>query len=368
MPMTAAEIIRQVEKLAPRRLAEDWDNAGLMLGDVNKLVERIMVSLDVTAPVVKEAVDAGADMIITHHPLIFRGLKNIDYNDSRGRNIINLVKNDICVYSAHTNLDTADGGLNDFLAEKLGLKQVENLFRYKREKLYKLAVYVPVEHTEKVREAVCRAGAGHIGRYSDCSFAAEGTGTYMPLEGTNPYKGTTGRLEKARENKLETVVPESRIDRVINAMLKAHPYEEVAYDLYELHNAGKDYGIGKAGFLDSSVSSGDFLERIKKVLRTEKLRVVGSLPETVRRVAVFSGSFDERYLPTISRDIDILVTGDIKYHTALDILEAGLCVVDAGHFNTERIVVELLVGYLSERLTGVEVMASASERDPFLYY
>mgnify|MGYP000489147085 CR=1 FL=1 len=367
MSVKCSDIILHLERKAPPSLAEEWDNVGLMAGSMKKDVNRIMICLDVTENVVNEAIEKNIDMIISHHPLIFSRLKNINDTTSKGRLLLKLIKNDICVYSMHTNLDVAEGGVNDCLAEALKLKQLKSLSEYKKEKLYKIAVFIPVGHEDAVRDAMSNAGAGWIGKYSDCTFMVHGTGTFKPMEGTNPYIGKSGVLEKVHEIRLETIVPENRMKNVIDAMIKAHPYEEVAYDIYPLEIAGKEFSLGKVGQLDEPLMLDEFIVYVKKSLKTDYIRLIGSVKDKISRVAVFCGSFDESVMGNVKSKADVLVTSDIKYHTALEFLENDMCVIDAGHFSTERVVLKKLADMIIEKYPDLYVVLNTVEEDPFKY-
>ena len=368
MDIYCSDIVAFMEKLAPPYLAEDWDNSGLILGNSKQRVRSIMTCLSVTSKVVEEAVDRKVDILISHHPLIFRGITAINEKDGKGRLIYRLIRNGISVYCAHTNLDAAEEGVNDSLAKALGLKEIRNLKRHMVERLYKVVVFVPEENTDMVRDAMCRAGAGWIGNYSHCTFASIGTGTFKPLAGTKPYIGRQGELEKVAECRLETVVPDSRLKSVLDAMLEVHPYEEVAYDVYSLELNAKEYGMGKVGFLKPPQRFETFINFLKTSLGVSHVRIVGDVKHDIEKVAVFCGSFDDKIIGLLERDTDILVTGDLRYHTAVDMVEAGFCVVDAGHFNTEHLIVRKLMEILSERFPDIDVVSSVAEEDPFRYY
>lgn len=362
-----SDIIRYMEELAPANLAEDYDNVGLLIGNRGSKVNRILVCLDVSSKVVDEAVEKNVDLIVSHHPAIFKGIKRINEDDAKGSIIYKLIKNNIGVYSAHTNLDVAHGGVNNYLSSLLGLTEIRNLVGYKSEKLFKIVVFVPVESVDSVRDSMSRAGAGWIGNYSDCSFMTKGVGTFMPLEGTNPYIGTRGKLEKVDEYRLETVVSKDNLQRVIEAMIHAHPYEEVAYDVYPLEINGREYGMGNVGVLDKSITLESFINLVKERLNIKNVRLIGSTEKEIKKVAVFCGSFDNRVAWAAKLQADVLVTGDVKYHDAMDMTEMGMCVIDAGHFNTERIIVPRLVQLLSDRFSDIEVMGNDVEEDPFKY-
>jgi dinuclear metal center YbgI/SA1388 family protein len=368
MSAKCGDIAKYIEEFAPPDLAEEWDNVGLLLGSMNSDVKRIMVCLDVTSKVVEEAIEKEVDLIVSHHPIIFKGIKRIIEDEPKGRLIFSLIKNGISVYSAHTNYDVAEGGLNDLLAEVLGLKNVTNLNSYKNENLYKIVVYVPEGFVDTVRNAMNSAGAGWIGKYSDCFFTVKGVGTFKPLENTTPYIGTTGKLEKVDEYRLETVAPQKFLRNVVDSMIKSHPYEEVAYDIYPLQLKGKEYGLGKVGYLDQPVNLQDFAELVKQRLNVDTVRIIGNVRQGIRKVAVFCGSFDESWSGIIRENADILITGDIKYHAALDIHEMGLCVMDAGHYNTEKIMVSRMKKMLTEKFDDIDVVGNNMEQDPYKTY
>lgn len=358
-----------MERMAPGWLAESYDNVGLLLGGRSKRVDSLLVCLDVNGLTAGYAVKNGIDMILSHHPFIFKGIKRIEADGVRGGILYSLIKNDVCVYAAHTNLDTAEGGVNDMLAASLGLEEITHLKRHREDKLFKIAVFVPVESLTPVSRAMTGAGAGCIGNYSDCTFRMEGKGTFRPLDNTNPYIGTKGLLEEVAEYKLETVVPSSRLSAVVAAMIEAHPYEEVAYDLYPLENRGLQYGLGRVGTLREETDLEMFADHVKEKLDTPFVRIVSDNGvKKIKKAAVFCGSFDGDWKAVADSGADVLVTGDIKYHQATDALEAGLCVVDAGHFPTERIFIPAMAARLAEKFKSLNVIAYNQEKDPFKYY
>jgi dinuclear metal center YbgI/SA1388 family protein len=283
------EVIQLFESFAPKSLAMEGDKIGLQVGTLNKPIHKVMITLDVLEEVVDEAISKKVDLIIAHHPPIFRPLKQIVTDQPSGRLFEKCIKHDIAVYAAHTNLDVAIGGVNDLLAEALGLREIDVLVPTASVKLKKLVTFVPKDHTEKVREAVSQAGAGHIGNYSHCTFNVEGTGTFLPLEGTNPFIGQRGQLERVDEVRLETIFPETIERKVINALLKSHPYEEVAYDIYALENEGMTYGLGRVGKLEKEMTLKEFAEHVKTSLDVKAVRVVGNLEDKIKKVAVLGG-------------------------------------------------------------------------------
>lgn len=367
MSIKCGEIVRFMEEMAPPCLAEDWDNVGLIAGSRNQDIKRVMVCLDVTSKVAHEAVEKKIDLIVSHHPFIFKGLKRITEDDPKGSVVYKLIRNGIGVYSAHTNLDFAVEGINDTLAGLLGLSNIRSLKKYKSEKLYKVVVFVPEAHVDQVRDAMSNAGAGWTGNYSDCSFMVKGKGTFKPLEGTNPYIGSQGNMEKVDEYRLETIVPREKLKNVINAMTEAHPYEEVAYDVYSTEIEGKEYGYGKVGTLIGVQKPESFISFVKEKLNVKNVRVIGNPEKEIGNVAVFCGSFDESMLSKL-KGVDVLVTGDLKYHASLDAAEMGLFIIDAGHFGTERIIVPKLARTLAEKFPLIEVETSVLEEDPIKIY
>ncbi|NSW89979.1 MAG: Nif3-like dinuclear metal center hexameric protein [Firmicutes bacterium] len=368
MAIKCKEVVEFMEEIAPTYLAEEWDNVGLIIGNFEKAVKHILVCLDITSPVVEYAETGDVDMIISHHPLIFKPIKGIHMNDWKGNLISRLIKKDICVYCTHTNLDYAEEGVNWHLARSIGLTEIKDLEITKSEKLYKVVVFTPANSVDTVREAMSKEGAGWIGKYSDCFFMAKGIGTFKPLDNANPYIGIQGILEKVEEYRLETIVPGRKLKKVIGAMLKAHPYEEVAYDIYPLEAKGKGYSLGKVGILSPPQSLTEFIGNIKKSLKTDCIRLIGNIDEKINRVAVFAGSFDETILKIMTGNIDILITGDVRYHTAIEMAEMGMCVIDAGHFSTENIIIPQIVDQLKNRFPEISITGNTMEMAPFKYY
>ncbi|CAM4263890.1 Nif3-like dinuclear metal center hexameric protein [Paenibacillus tarimensis] len=363
-------VIQLMEQLAPKQYAVEGDKIGLQVGTLNKEIRKVLVALDVTEEVVDEAIREGANLIIAHHAVIYRPLAKIDTGTPAGRLYERLIKHDIAVYIAHTNLDVTEGGINDWMADMLGLTDRDPLEEVHTDKLYKLVVFVPEDHHERMLNALFGAGAGQIGNYSKCSFNINGTGTFLPGENTKPYLGEAGKLERAKEVRVETIVPGQLQRRVVQAMLKAHPYEEVAYDLYQLDLKGRSFGLGRVGKLQEPVTLGQLAEKVKQVFEVPALRVVGDLSGQVRKVAVLGGSGARYTRHAIFAGADVLVTGDIDYHTAHDALAAGLSIIDPGH-NIEKLMKPRVADYLKQELAGrkssTEVMASAVHTEPFIF-
>lgn len=363
------EIIQLFEQFAPKGLAMEGDKIGLQIGRLNKKIDRIMIALDVLEEVIDEAIEKNVQLIIAHHPPIFRPLKNVITDTVQGRMIEKLLKHDISVYAAHTNLDVATGGVNDLLAEALGLEKTEVLVPTYETNLKKIIVFVPSSHAEEIRQVLGNAGAGFIGNYSHCTFSTAGTGRFLPGEASNPHIGTHGLLEAVDEVRIETIVPEQLLKRVLTAMLKAHPYEEVAYDVYPVENQGEVLGLGRIGTIKEKTLA-EFAEQVKTAFEVDKVRVVGDLASLVKKVAVLGGDGNKYYTHAKFKGADVYVTGDIYYHTAHDAMMQGLNMIDPGH-NVEKVMKKGLTNTLAKMCQEsgyeVEIFPSEVNTDPFQY-
>ncbi|MEQ6387887.1 Nif3-like dinuclear metal center hexameric protein [Bacillaceae bacterium S4-13-58] len=369
--MKIHDIIDIFEEWCPQTLAYDWDKVGLQVGSKETEVEKILITLDVREEVVDEAIAAGVQFIFAHHPLLFKPLPFIDVQDSKGRIIQKLIQNNISVYAAHTNLDVVQGGVNDLLAEKIGLKETKVLLPDGEEELYKLVIFVPTSHAEKVKEAIGDAGAGHIGNYSHCMFHTVGKGQFKPLEGTDPFLGTKGTLETVEEDRIETIVPKYMISNVLNAMREVHPYEEVAYDLYRLRNKGKVYGAGRIGLLEKPMMFEELLSHIKNVFKLPQLRFVGTKKDMVQKVAVLGGSGEDFIEAAKHAGADVYITGDLTFHDAQDAQPIGLHLIDPGHY-IEEVMKEGVQHFFQSKFKTISqaptVLTSKVNTNPFEYY
>ncbi|KAB3538627.1 Nif3-like dinuclear metal center hexameric protein [Alkaliphilus pronyensis] len=371
MAEKAKLIIDILETLAPKGEALSWDNVGLQVGDQDSFVKKALICLDVNDKVLDEAIENGCQMIVTHHPLIFKPIKSILKNEVKGNIIYRAIKNNINIYSAHTNIDIVEEGLNDFICYKLGFSNTQFLETINSYSYVKLVVFVPEDCVDTLAEVLGDAGAGHIGNYSNCSFRASGIGTFKPLTGSNPYIGEEGQVELVKEVRLETIVEESKLNHVIEEMVKAHPYEEVAYDIYPLAIKKPKNGIGRVADLDSSVPTTILIENIKASLGIENLRFIGDINRAVNRIAVINGSGADYIGLAAAAKCDCLLTGDIKYHEAQLALDLGVNVIDIGHYESEIHFIELVTDYLnscfSKTNIDVEVIASRVYNNPFQY-
>jgi dinuclear metal center YbgI/SA1388 family protein len=363
-------VIQLFEQLAPKYYAVPEDKIGLQLGSLNKEIKNILVTLDVTDEVVEEAIQGEVDLIIAHHAIIYRPLQQLQTDSPAGRLYEKLIKHDIAVYIAHTNLDVAEDGINDMMANAMDLRDLSCLEEVHTEKLNKLVVFVPKESHDNVLQAIFAAGAGWIGQYSHCSFNMTGIGTFLPQEGTNPFAGKPGSLSREEEIRIETIVPQSLQRKVVQAMLKAHPYEEVAYDLYPMDLKGRSFGLGRVGKLPEAVSLKDLAEQVKEAYDVPMVRVVGDLNRTLKKAAVLGGAGSRYVRHAIFAGADVLITGDIDYHTAHDALAAGLAIIDPGH-NVEKIMKSHITAYMLERMKEkkyqTKVKASQINTEPFVF-
>lgn len=367
-----ADIIGLLNRLCPPDLAEDWDNVGLQVGDPKAKIEKILVCLDAEDIAIEEAHKSGAQLVISHHPLIFKPLKRLSPIDMTGRVLFQAIKQDIAVVSAHTNLDRAADGLNDWLATRLKIIETTPLESPIAGNFYKLVVFVPRGHEEEVRDAILASGAGRIGAYDRVSFSSQGVGTFRGDQETHAFIGTPGELVATEEVRMEIIVPAPLLNKAVSRMLKAHPYEEVAYDLISLANARSDVGLGRIGRLGEAVSFQQFAEQVKEALGLASLKIVGDLGQKISRVAVCGGTGMSMFSAAARQGADCLVTADIKFHEAQRAKAEGVTLIDAGHFATEQIMVQELSTrlrkVLSQQNLAIEVIEMTAEKDPLVFF
>lgn len=349
--MKASEIISKIEEWTPRNLVDSWDNTGLQVGRPNQTVNGILIAMDVTDGLVQKAIETNCNMIITHHPFLFRPLESLVFNDYKGNLIRNIILNDIVIYNAHTNLDLADGGINDRLAQLFGMTSTEILSGSTSEDLVKVAVYVPKTHEGKILQALSDSGAGSIGEYGDCSFSLEGTGRFRPMEGSNPYLGTTGVLESVDESRIETIVRKENLQNTLDRIRASHPYEEVALDIYPLLNKGKSHGYGRVGNIEGC-SLSQLADITKQVLQLERVRVYGTSRGKIERIALCGGAGADFIRDASMKGAQVYITGDIKYHDAQLAYEEGIVLIDGTHYGTERIILPVLEKKLADYSGG----------------
>ncbi len=369
MSVSCDEIMSTLRHIAPEKLAEEWDNTGIQLLSGSNDVERILVCLEINDKIVEESISNNIDLIVTHHPLIFSSLKKVSHDNWLGNTIIKLLKEDIKVYSAHTSFDSTTGGNNDYLAELLGLKRIGPLKEQSIENYYKLVVYVPEEGLDKVKEAICLAGAGRINNYSDCTFFQKGTGTFLPNSNANPYIGKANKTEYVSEYRLESIVPEGKLNGVLSHMVSAHPYEEPAYDVFKLENKINPTSLGRTGELDQDKPLKDISALLKEKLNIEEpISVIGTLDRPIKKIGICTGSGMDLIHNAVDKGCQLFITGDVKYHDAQTALQLGIALIDAKHFHTEKIFVRNMAEKLKEVFNGrVEIIASEVNLNPFQY-
>lgn len=359
-----AELVAALKTIAPLPLAADWDNVGLLLGEPAAPLQRVMTCLTVTPDSVAEAIEAGAQLIVSHHPIFFRPVKQLTTATAEGRMVLNLVQAGVAVYSAHTAFDDCAGGINDLLAQKLGLSSVVPLRSGEGAKSCKIVVFVPDKDLAKVSDAMFAAGAGQIGQYRECSFRLAGTGTFFGEEAANPTIGVKGRREEVSEWRLEVLCAEAFADKVVAAMRSAHSYEEPAYDVYSLRPARAKAGAGRFGILPGPVSLSAFAQTVKRSLNAANVEIVGSADRKVERVALACGAAAEFLKEARAANADVFLTGEARFHDALAAEVQRIALVLAGHYATERFGVEALAARLAQQFPALQIWASRREHDP----
>ena len=361
--MKVSEIVHAIQRLAPEEWAYTRDRVGLSVGSPDDKVTSVLVTLTVTPDALKAARREKAQMIVSHHPLIWTPLTALRTDDPATRFMLDIAQAGIACYAAHTNLDVAPGGVNDILAKRLGLSATKPLLPVPQADQVKLVTYVPEDRLPAVRDAVCKAGAGVIGGYTSCTFSTPGTGTFLPGKNTTPFSGEKQVLNEEPERRFETLVPKARLASVLAALQQAHPYEEVAYDIVCLENRDPALGLGVRGQLPDPTTLGAFARHACAALDIPHARVSGPLDKPVKTIAVLGGAGGGE-IANVPGGIDVLLTGDLKYHEALAALDKGLAVVDAGHAGTEKWIVPALTEYLANTFDGLKV-AGYVEPDVF---
>lgn len=366
------DVIRELESWAPPGAAQSYDNVGLQVGHRDRTVETCIVALDLTPAVIDEATATGAQLIITHHPLLFRPLRTVSTDNVQGALTLRLAESGIALYSIHTNLDSVVGGVSYALAEQLGLEEISTLSPLDQS-LIKLVTFVPASHLEQVREALAAAGAGRIGDYDSCAFTTEGTGYFRPGEEANPFIGKpAGDLESVQEVRIEVEVLRWDVSRVLASLRAAHPYEEVAYDLYPVEQPASRFGLGAAGHLKEPESLTDFLRRVADALGQPGLRYVGNPEATIKKVAVCGGAGSDLIGAAIRAGADAYVTADLTYHRFFDVLDSDgnvkMALIDAGHYETEAVTERLIVERLSKRFPQVRWKRTGVRTSPIRTY
>jgi dinuclear metal center YbgI/SA1388 family protein len=346
MSLHLNNIIKNLEQLAPVNLKEEWDNVGLQINSHNNEITSILIALDITLEVVDEAIKKQCNLIISHHPLVFKPLHNINIDTPKGKIIQALFKNDISIYCMHTNLDNSSEGINQYLCKILNLHSLHPLLSNKKELLYKLVTYVPDQYLEQVKTELYKANLGIIGNYSHYSFEIKGTSSFKPLDDANPFLGEINKQNIQSETKLEILVKENEINKAVELLLSVHPYENVAYDLIQLHNTINLNGTGVIAEFDKEIKTDDFMDLIKKKLKLDIIRWGGKKKEKIKTIGICSGSGGSYLSAAINNNLDVYLTGDIKYHEAQLAYESNILLIDIEHYNSEIVVLDLLSEYL----------------------
>ncbi len=365
--MKITDIAKQIERIVPLELAQDWDNVGLLLGDPEKNVKNILLTIDITKEVLAEAKKLKAELIVSYHPVIWDGLKKITA-DSPSDIVYELARCGIAVFSIHTAMDAVIDGVNDGLAEIIDIHDAKPIGDYVDTSIgdnYKLVVFIPIKSVEKVSDAVFAAGAGAIGNYSHCGFGTVGEGSFLPLKGAKPAIGKKGRLEKVPEIRFETIVPSEKLDACIAAMKNAHPYETPAFDVFKLYNPQTKFGLGRIGKLAKPMRTEQIIRKIKKYTGAKAIGVVGDEKRLVKTAAVCAGTCGKLINSVIAAKPDLYLTGELKHHQALAAQEAGLTCLCLSHTVSERFILKNFAKQLQKELKKVTIKISKKDADPF---
>ena len=368
--MTLGEFQHAIEEWIPPATSWEGDNVGIQVGRPDAAITNILLALDATVALAQEAKDRKANLIITHHPLFFHPLRSLTPRSRAGEIALYLVEHKINLYSAHTNLDHVDGGVSHAMASLLGLKNVRALSPLTGT-LAKVAVFVPTSHLEKVARAMYNAGGGKFAKYEECSFRTDGIGTFKGMEDAKPFIGTQGILERTPETKLEMLVETWKLGPVIDAMMKAHPYEELAYDVYRLENKSRMFGLGAIGELQKPIALKDMVSLVKKKLGSPAVRFNGEMSRKVRKVAVCGGAGIGILGEALRQEADVFITADVKYHSYQE-AEGNICLIDPGHFETERHVLPVLQkrvkAIVRQKKSSSNIFISTTNTNPISYF
>ncbi|PST85044.1 Nif3-like dinuclear metal center hexameric protein [Pedobacter yulinensis] len=364
--MKVAELTGFLEGIAPGAYQESYDNAGLITGDPGMDVTGVLLSLDCTEAIVDEALASGCNVIVSHHPIIFKGLKKLNGKNYVERVVIKAIRSHVALFAIHTNLDSIHTGVNKRICDRLGLSGTRVL-QPKQGLLRKLVTYCPHAQADHVRQALFRAGAGQIGDYSECSFNQDGFGTFKGAEQTNPFAGHAGQPHREPETRIETVYNAQDERKILLALLESHPYEEVAYDLFRLENAHPQVGSGMIGWLEPAVEPGEFLRLLQEKMETEVIRHTALLNRPIRKIAVCGGSGSFLLQEAIAAGADVFVTADFKYHEFFD-ADGKIMIADIGHYESEQFTSDLLGELLKGRFRELRVLKTTQRTNPVLYF
>jgi dinuclear metal center YbgI/SA1388 family protein len=364
--MRITDITQLLEQWAPRSLQESYDNSGLITGDPQLVCTGVLCALDATEEVIDEAVEKGCNLVVAHHPILFGGVKKIDPNHYVGRALIKAIRNDVSLYAIHTNLDNVIEGVSKGMADQLGL-QHRSVLSPQKQILKKLYTFVPSVHVDAVSTALFQAGAGHVGRYDQCSFRQAGEGSFRASEGANPFVGEIGVLHREPEWKLEVIFPAYLEKEVLMALKQAHPYEEVAYDLVDLSNEHPGVGAGLIGELPEAIGTQEFLNRVKQLFGTPVLRFSGPADRPIKKVALCGGAGSFLISKALASGADVFLTADLKYHEFFE-ADGRLLLVDLGHYESEQFTIDLIQSFLAGKFPNFAVLKTGRTTNPVCYH
>lgn len=364
--MYIQELVDFLNTNIPLDIQEEYDNSGLLVGDTRQELKGVLISVDATEEVIDEAIRKEANFVLTHHPVIFSGLRNITGKNYVERTVIKAIRNNIVIYAAHTSLDNLKDGINFKMADKLGLKN-QTILKPAKNQLLKLVFFVPHDHADAVRKAVFDAGAGIVGDYEGCSYNLDGKGSFRPGEGTDPYVGQMGQMHFEEETRVETWLPRHKTGQVLKAMNEAHPYEEVAYDLYPLLNSDRETGAGVIGELDEEIPEKEFLDQLKQTFNLPAIRHTKLLYSFVSRIALCGGSGSFLLEDAIAQGADAFVSADFKYHRFFD-AEDKILIADIGHYESEAVAKDFFYELLREKFHNFAVHLSEINTNPINYF
>ncbi|MFL1013158.1 Nif3-like dinuclear metal center hexameric protein [Flavisericum labens] len=364
--MIIQDVVNHLEALAPLAYAEDFDNVGLLVGDKNIEVTGVLVTLDTLETIVDEAIEENCNLIVSFHPIIFKGLKKLNGKSYVERVVIKAIKHDISIYSMHTALDNAQQGVNDMICNKLELENKRILIP-QSETIKKLTTYVPKDEAETLRNALFETGAGSIGNYDDCSFNVEGYGTFNGNEASNPSKGQKGQIHTESETKITITYSKHLEQKLLQTLFKTHTYEEVAYEITTLENKNQNIGIGMVGLLEKPLSQTDFLNHLKEKMGTPCIRHSVFLNKKIMKVAVLGGSGSFAISAAKAAGADAFVTADLKYHDFFQ-AENNILLADIGHYESEQFTKNLLVAYLTKKIPNFAIILSKTNTNPVKYF
>ncbi len=363
--MKLEEVLKSLDEIAPFELQEDYDNSGLQIGDMQAEINSALLALDCTEQVLDEAIKLSSNLLIVHHPLLFKGVKNIGNTSEVDKIIRKAIKNEIAIVAIHTNLDNVVHGVNNKISEILQLRKTR-ILSAKADTLRKLSFYCPKSATEEVKNAIFKAGAGNIGNYSECSFSTEGIGSFMPNSESNPTYGKRNELQLIKEDRVEVLIPSYLESDIVKVLLNSHPYEEVAYDIFPILNYNQEVGSGMIGELKAEVDFNDFLNLVKEKFKAKGIRYTKPNKEKVKKIALCGGSGSFLLKDALRQNADVFISADFKYHQFFE-AEDKIVIMDIGHYETEQYTPKLLQELLSEKIPNFVTHLSGTNTNPIIY-